>query len=439
MRDLLKATSSAKHDVIPSLTFSTHQCQNFIREEDFRSQPFLHAADDVCIPENVKGAVSFNNAEKPTSSLELSSLESTQRTLEVETQLSLSYVSYDNHNLYRSPSPSPSLPTYLPGDYHDISLHESPSGVVQTDQQSPSNQHVSTERALKLPFSIDALLGDVIDDAALTSLSSAPAHIVSTNDTTWNMRVSAPEERHSNTPNVHNTTSGYISSTPSQNVSNVISVQRQPFFHSDMFSQVMSSCKNAVPNAVFWCHVCARFCSSEDSAERHRYVHTREGVKCNLHSSLFRLHGCVTTHENTGFLGRIKCGLCSKIVCGQYFVKHVRVHNSHTCEICFKECSTKSQLRDHLNEHSGKMPYACAECHRKFGSRVGLTQHMRAHRNFRRFRCSYCEKGFSSKYACAVHERIHSGNNPYKCDTVTCGMSFPQKVQLNLHKMNTHM
>lgn len=402
MTDLLQATLRKKHDVIPPFLYSTLHCQSFIRQEDFRSEPSLFAVDESSRSSDADATVRTNAYPFNRTSFHSARGEA----VEFEaTKCEPSYVSFDNENLYGTPSP----PTYIPGDYHDISLPDSPSVSMVTDEDTSPKQDPLASDFEKLPFSIESLIGDTIDDAAYGYLDSAPAQVVS------------------HAPFVFQTVQPHR-----------IDLQRQPFYDKEMFSQARSSQKNAISSAVYWCHVCARFCSSAASANDHRYTHASDGVKCELRTAIFKQHGYVTLHENTGFLDRIKCGLCQKIVCGRYFVKHVRVHNGHHCEKCSREFASKSRLRDHLNEHTGELPYACAECPRKLSSRIGLTQHVRSHKNFRSFECKFCEKLFNSKYACAVHERIHSGNNPYRCSFGNCERSFPQKVQLNLH-MNSHM
>ena len=403
MRDLLQATSRKKYDVIPPFLYSTLDPQSFIRQEDFRSEPSLFAEDEDSTPSLVDSVET--NSIRPSNRMTVQSTHDEgveNRAAPTEP----SYYSFADQGLYRTPSP----PTYVPGDYHDISLPDSPSASMVTENNTQPD-HMTSDTEKKLPFSIESLIGDAVHDTVEASpyLDSAPAYVVS------------------HVPSVFST----FPPKPSE-------YQKQPVYDREMFLQARSSHANAISSSVYWCHYCAKFCSSAASAMEHRYAHASSGVRCDLRTAIFKQHGYVTVHENTGFLDRIKCGLCQKIVCGRYFVKHVRVHNGHHCGMCSREFATKSRLRDHLHEHSGEVPYACSECPRRFSSRVQLAQHVRSHRNFRSFQCSVCEKRFNSKHACTVHERIHSGNNPYRCEVVNCTRSFPQKVQLNLH-MNTHI
>ena len=411
MRDLLQATSrKRKYDDIPQFVSTTYQWQSFIRDDDYRAESFMSASDDSCSSDSSE--VTIVNEDDETSTTRFPSSHEYSSTIDIHTPekepiLPPSYISYDDQSMYHDLTSSP---TYIPGDYHDISLPDPTSTATETDHVSTINHNSVSDSSLKLPFSIDALLGDITSDAN---------HFFRSNSDTAQIISHVP-----------------LSYSGQMQYSQL---QSQPYCHQELLSHAMSSRSTAVSAAIYWCHVCARFCSSSSSADSHRLIHTREGVKCDLLTATFKQHGYVTKHENTGFLGRIKCGLCGKTVCSQYFVKHVRVHNSHTCKICFMEFTTNSRLRDHLNIHSGEMPYACAECPRTFSSRIGRTQHMRNHRNFQKFRCSFCDKALSSRHGLTVHERIHSGNNPYVCEVVNCRISFPQKVQLDIHMRNTHL
>ena len=427
MSDLLEATrTKKKYDGIPTYVRSTFSSQDFIRQEDFRSEPSLFTFDDHSSRSSFGDDIT-RFSESTTAYPSPDSVSEVDLTDSNAPSSSPSYISYDSQRLYRTPSP----PSYVAGDYHDISLPEALS-VSSLIGSSPTPSPDPTAASNNLSFSIDSLLGDAIQDRD-ESFDSAPASVISNASAFY--PPTQPLVSHASTAqDLRNVSFGQYS-VPQHQFSDP---QRQPVYSNEMFSEMKTSKTSAVSSTLFWCHVCARFCSSAGSAEKHNTMHALIGEKCSLKENIFRQNGYVTIHENTGFLDRVKCGLCDKVVCGRYFVKHVRVHNGHKCEMCSKEFSSKSRLIDHKNEHTGELPYVCAECPRRFGSRAGLSQHVRRHRNFRSFGCRFCEKRFSSKDSCAVHERLHTGNNPYKCVVLNCGRSFPQKVQLN-HHMLTHM
>ena len=188
---------------------------------------------------------------------------------------------------------------------------------------------------------------------------------------------------------------------------------------------------------LFWCHKCNSFCLDKLDAERHRQIHSYRGDTCSLKRLLFKEHGYVTTHGQTGYLDRIQCGLCEKVVANCFFIKHMNLHDGHICEVCDHEFATNSKLQDHMNIHSGRFSFSCKVCDRTFAKKSSLTQHMRYHREYKHFVCRFCSKSFNSKYTCTVHERIHTGETPFKCEKPGCDRGFPQKIQLKLH-MATH-
>ena len=197
-------------------------------------------------------------------------------------------------------------------------------------------------------------------------------------------------------------------------------------------TQCLDTAKN-----IYWCHVCYTFCSDRMDAERHQQVHRYRSDKCSLKRLLFKEHGYVSTHIQTGYLDRIQCGHCDKVVANCFFIKHMSLHDGHICDICDHEFSTNSKLQDHMNIHSGRFSFSCKVCDRQFSKKSSLTQHMRYHREHKQFVCQFCSKSFNSKYTCTVHERIHTGENPYKCEKPGCNRAFPQKIQMKLH-MATH-
>ncbi|XP_052766885.1 zinc finger protein 16-like [Mya arenaria] len=188
----------------------------------------------------------------------------------------------------------------------------------------------------------------------------------------------------------------------------------------------------------FWCHACNSLCEDARDARNHQHVHRIQGTSLGLRKSLFLQHGYVTRHSRMDN-ERFRCSLCEKVVAQCFFAKHQRLHDGHFCEVCHKEFSTSSRLRDHMNVHSGITPFTCSICSRKFSKRSSLTQHYRYHRDHHSFKCSYCSKYFNSKYACSVHERLHTGENPFRCTVPGCDKTYPQKIQLKLHLCSHRM
>lgn len=186
----------------------------------------------------------------------------------------------------------------------------------------------------------------------------------------------------------------------------------------------------------YWCHVCNALCMDAEDAKNHVDLHHHQRAQCNLRKSLFGIHGYISKHTKLNE-ERVECGICGKVVAPCFFSRHQRLHNGHVCDICYKEFSSNSRLKDHMNVHSNTTPFKCMICGRRFAQRTSLTQHYRYHRNDDSFICAYCNKSFNSKYNKTVHERLHTGDNPYKCTVPGCSRAYPQKIQLQFH-MTSH-
>lgn len=272
---------------------------------------------------------------------------------------------------------------------------------VKTEPTSPqgsaTKQEVTTPKRPH-PFSIAALIGDHIDDHQCSS-RSMPAKITS---------LSFPQ----------------YTSTPYKPLGD-----QQ---HCDQLSTISPIRSSNVTGEAYWCHACNAMCLDHQDAAQHQLVHRLRGTRCSLKTAAFSLYGYVTCHKKIAD-DRLQCGVCEKVVSSCFFTKHQRLHDGHFCDVCGQEFSTNSRLQDHMNIHTGSMPFTCRICDRKFAKRASYTQHMRYHRDHKSYPCSYCQKSFNTKYACAVHERLHTGDNPFRCEVPGCKRSFPQKIQLQLH------
>ncbi|KAH3702803.1 oocyte zinc finger protein XlCOF6-like [Dreissena polymorpha] len=131
---------------------------------------------------------------------------------------------------------------------------------------------------------------------------------------------------------------------------------------------------------VFWCHVCNAFYLDDIDAKNHHTLHCVKGDKCNLRKSLLVAHGCVSRNARLNE-EKIHCSLCDKSVSQCFFIKYQRLHDGHICDVCRKEFSTNSRLKDHMNVHLGAMPFSCTMCDRNFSKRSSLTQQNCYHRD----------------------------------------------------------
>ncbi|XP_030753080.1 zinc finger protein 84-like isoform X2 [Sitophilus oryzae] len=177
--------------------------------------------------------------------------------------------------------------------------------------------------------------------------------------------------------------------------------------------------------------------------------------------------------------------------------EHCRPKNFklYQCEVCQKEFSTARRRNEHMNIHTGEVPYICSYCgkgfqlysahfkhvytHRLalgevelkpgytekrvrlnlkcdlcpkvFASRSGFANHQLIHQGvkiqyrkrikeketgpkLKNFLCNYCAKSFRTKIQLDGHIRGHTGERPFNCSY--CHKFFKTKAALKTHEMN---
>jgi KRAB domain-containing zinc finger protein len=104
---------------------------------------------------------------------------------------------------------------------------------------------------------------------------------------------------------------------------------------------------------------------------------------------------------------------------------------SFICDICHKEYSNKSVLKQHSKTHLVNKPWKCSQCSREFCQKSKLAEHLNRHQGTPPFKCGECEKGFYQKDRLKTHKLTHTNERPFECNK--CALSFRRKFELNKH------
>ncbi|GMH54981.1 hypothetical protein TL16_g08827 [Triparma laevis f. inornata] len=99
----------------------------------------------------------------------------------------------------------------------------------------------------------------------------------------------------------------------------------------------------------------------------------------------------------------------------------VTVFHLCTHEGCDKKFTLKSNMRRHMQTHSGIKPFVCTVCSKKFFRKADLQTHHRTHTGEKPLGCTMCPRRFARVSDLRSHERTHTGERAHVCDVVGCG------------------
>lgn len=237
--------------------------------------------------------------------------------------------------------------------------------------------------------------------------------------------------------------------------------------NSKLHRHLKGNCKRkpATVETAHECGICRRSFKTRCRLVGHMYMHTgEEPYACDECGQIFRKKEILKEHKfichnpenrqhkcsvcDKKFKLRFPCKLCAKTFSARGSLKcHQEIHNPDSqqslCTPCVHSCSLPGSLSAHMpTQHSvSSKPvksksntnyFSCSICTKLFMTETNLKLHMEVHTGTQKFSCNTCEAMFSRKADLQHHIYIHTGEKPYKCSI--CPRTFRASGELGRHK-----
>ena len=100
------------------------------------------------------------------------------------------------------------------------------------------------------------------------------------------------------------------------------------------------------------------------------------------------------------------------------------------CSICNQHFHQQSNLKRHMQLHTGHYKFYCDKCRKGFLIKRDYIEHKRAHQGLK-YHCDHCSKPFSTQKGLTYHLSIHTGKYRFECND--CSKGFNKKPDFDKH------
>lgn len=195
----------------------------------------------------------------------------------------------------------------------------------------------------------------------------------------------------------------------------------------------------------FLCELCGKSFSKQSQFNIHHRIHKVNHVSlkkiaafcCTSCKKPFRTKTNLKEHENycTGKLP-YKCKFCEKKFPTSTKLKnHIKLKHdkkfTSICSICNIGFVKLSDYKSHMISHSTAKKFNCSECDKSYKTLSNLNFHMKFHNMKLPFVCTICDKGFMRKEYLESHVNMHNGTKNFNC--TSCDKKFVSQKNLDAH------